>query len=107
MDEELLGRWEQMKGQPYPGLWFEFKSDGTYEAEFEEMGITSSGTYTTAGDEIDMHQTEHTLGVTGEFKGLYAIEDDLLRLGLSGPNKERPSDLSDARLYKRVEEQEG
>ncbi|MGC9358119.1 MAG: hypothetical protein ACP5GX_09635 [Anaerolineae bacterium] len=103
MDEELLGRWEQMQGQPYPGLWFEFKSNGTYQANLEEMGIISSGTYTTEGNKIDMDQTEHTLGATGEFRGLYAIEDDILRMAVSSPSRERPTDLSDARMYKRVE----
>ena len=98
----ILGKWFQKEGQPYPGLWFEFKQDGTFEGQYESMGIVSSGMYAIEGDQITMQQTAHTLGFVGEFKGLFAIEGDDLKLALaSGPGKERPEDLSDARLYSR------
>lgn len=103
MDKALLGKWAQIKGQPYPGLWFEFKEDGTYEAVFEEMALESGGTYTAEDGVIDMDQTYHTLGLTGKFKGRYAIDESLLRLALSKGGEARPGNLSDARIYKRIE----
>ena len=99
---ELIGKWAQVGGQPYKGLWFEFREDGTFEAQYEPMGIVSSGTYETDGDQITMQQTSHTLGMVGEFKGLFASENDKLRMALaSGPGGERPNDLSDARIYEK------
>ena len=98
----LKGKWVQAEGQPYEGLWFEFKQDGTLEAQYEPMGIASSGTYETDGNQITMQQTSHTLGMVGEFKGLFAIEDDTLKMALaSGPGGQRPNDLSEARIYKK------
>jgi len=102
MMNSISGKWEQPAGQPFPGLWFEFHADGTFHAEFTEMGIVSGGTYTTAGTHINMDQTAHTLGMVGKFAGLYTIEGDTLRLALGGPGEPRPTDLSDARLYRRV-----
>jgi hypothetical protein len=100
---DLIGRWVQIKGQSYEGLWFEFHSDGTFEAQYDPMGITSSGTYEIDGDLIDMNQTEHTFGLVGVFKGRYAIEDDTLKMALSStPGGECPEDLSNARLYAKV-----
>jgi hypothetical protein len=97
---EFVGKWVQAEGQPYEGLWFEFKKDGTFEAQYEPMGIVSSGTYETNGNKITMQQTFHTLGMVGEFKGLFSIEDELLKMALaSGPGGERPTDLEDARIY--------
>ncbi len=102
MMNDIIGKWEQPAGQPFPGLWFEFHADGTFHAEFTEMGIISGGTYTTAGAHIDMDQTAHTLGMVGKFVGLYTIEDGTLELTLGGPGEPRPTDLSDACLYQRV-----
>lgn len=100
MMSELLGKWVQKEDQPYPGLWFDFRPDGTFEGQYEPMGIVSSGTYQTEGDQIIMQQTAHTLGFVGEFKGLFAIEDTTLRLALAaGPGGDRPADLSEARIY--------
>jgi len=100
--KDIVGKWVQAEGQPYEGLWFEFKSDGTFEAQYEPMGITSSGVYKIHGDDIDMDQTAHTLGMVGEFKGIYQIEDDILKMALpSTPGGERPEDLSNARKYQK------
>ena len=97
---ELTGKWVQSEGQAYEGLWFQFNDDGTFEAQYEPMGIVSSGTYETDGNEITMHQTSHTLGMIGEFKGRFVIEGDTLSMALaSGPGGARPEDLSGARLY--------
>lgn len=97
---DLIGKWVQAAGQPFEGLWFEFKEDKTFTAEYDPMGIKSSGTYETDNDQINIHQTEHTLGLTGEFKGLFALEDDTLKMALAaaagGP---QPEDLSEARVY--------
>lgn len=100
---DILGKWQQPAGQPFPGLWFEFKSDGTFHASLDEMGITSGGTYVLNGDQIDMHQTQHTLGLLGQFAGLVAVEGDTLRMALaSAPGGPRPADLSAARIYLKI-----
>lgn len=97
---DIIGKWVQAEGQPYAGLWFEFKSDGSFEAQYEPMGIVSSGTYSVEAGCITMQQTAHTLGLTGEFKGLYEIDDKELKMALaSGPGQKPPEDLSEARVY--------
>jgi hypothetical protein len=97
---DIIGKWVQKEGQPYAGLWFEFQDDGKFEAVYEPMGIESGGTYTVDGDEIDMNQTTHTLGMVGEFKGRFAINGEELKMALAGaPGGDRPADLSDARIY--------
>lgn len=100
----IVGKWQQPAGQPYPGLWFEFKADGTFRAEYPEMGIVSSGTYTTSGNQIDMIQNQHTLGFTGQFLGLWSVEGETLKMGVGQLPGERPADLSSARTYLRVKE---
>lgn len=102
--KKLIGKWVQIEGQPYEGLWFEFQEDGTFEAQYEPMGIVSSGTYEANGKEITMQQTSHTLGMVGEFKGLFSIEDDHLKMALaSAPGGPRPKDLAGARTYQKEE----
>jgi hypothetical protein len=99
---EIFGKWTQVEGQPYEGLWFKFNEDGTFEAQYEPMGIVSNGNYKTDGEKITMQQTSHTLGLVGEFKGLYIIEENQLRMTLaSAPSGARPGDLTDARLYQK------
>lgn len=95
----IIGKWVQPAGQPYPGLWFQFNEDGTFLAEFGEMGITSSGTYSVSGDLIFMNQTQHTLGLVGKFEGRISIEGDTLKMSLGNPGEKAPEDLSKARVY--------
>lgn len=106
----LIGKWVQAEGQAYEGLWFEFREDHTFVAEYEPMGIVSSGTYSVTGTEepedrnITINQTEHTLGLVGEFKGLIEIEENTLKMVLSAsPGGDRPDDLTGARIYEKVE----
>ncbi len=101
---DILGKWQQPQGQPFPGLWFEFRLDGTYEAVLEEMGVKSSGTYQAADGLIDVNQTQHTLGLLGKFQGLYAIEGDTLTMTLSDPGGNRPESLDskNRRIYKKI-----
>lgn len=101
---DILGKWQQPKGQPFPGLWFEFRADGTYQAALEEMGITSSGTYHAENGQIDMEQTQHTLGLLGKFQGLYSIEGDTMIMTLSDPGGPRPESLDskNRRVYKKI-----
>jgi len=100
---EIIGKWVQIEGQPYQGLWFEFKGDGFFSAEYEPMGIVSGGSYEFGGEEITLQQTNHTLGFVGEFKGRFAIEGKHLKMALAaGPGESRPVDLSDARIYEKV-----
>lgn len=97
---EIIGKWIQKEGQPYAGLWFEFKADGSFDAEYDAMGISSGGTYTAEDGLITMQQTAHTFGLVGEFKGRYAVEDDELQMSLAaGAGQDRPEDLSAARYY--------
>lgn len=98
----LIGKWQQPAGQPYPGLWFAFEEDGTFRADFSEMGITSSGTYTLNGDLISMDQTWHSLGLVGKFEGRFAVEGNTLKMALGNPGEKAPEDLSKARIYLKV-----
>ena len=101
---DILGKWQQPAGQPFPGLYFEFRADGTFQAVLEEMGVTSGGTYTAANGEIDMDQTQHTLGLLGKFFGRYAIDGDTLTMTLGDPGAPRPQSLEgrNQRLYKKI-----
>jgi hypothetical protein len=97
---EIIGKWVQIEGQPYQGLWFEFKADGSFRAEHEPMGIVSGGSYSCEDDQITLQQSEHTLGFVGEFKGRFAIEGNQLKMAIAaGPGEVCPADLSDARIY--------
>ena len=95
----LIGKWQQPPGQPYPGLWFLFNEDGSFWAEFSEMGITSSGTYSLDGDLISMDQKQHSLGLVGKFEGRFVVENDVLKIALGNPGEAAPADLSKARIY--------
>lgn len=100
--DAIFGKWVQTEGQAYAGLWFDFKADGTFTADYAPLGVVSSGTYEIDGQNIDMNQTKHTFGLLGHFKGIYEIEDGLLKLALaSGAGQERPADFSGARIYKK------
>jgi hypothetical protein len=98
----IVGKWQQPEGQPYAGLWFWFKEDGTFTAEYSAMGITSGGTYTISEDQIVIDQSQHSLGMTGKFEGRYVIENDLLKLALGNPGEKAPADVSKARLYRKI-----
>jgi hypothetical protein len=101
---EIIGKWAQKAGQPYEGLWFEFNDDGSFKAQYEPMGIVSGGTYVIDDQKITMHQTSHTLGFTGEFKGLIKVEDGELKMALaSSAEQPRPENYSEARLYQKLE----
>lgn len=104
MAESIIGKWQQAEGQPYPGLWFLFNKDGRFQAEFSEMGITSSGSFTTEGDLIFMDQTQHTLGLVGKFEGRFAVDAGTLKMALGNPGEKAPADFSKARFYFKVTE---
>lgn len=97
----IVGKWVMAKGQPFAGLWFQFNDDGTFQAEMPGlMKITSSGTYALEGDHINIQQTKHSLGLVGQFSGLFAVEGDVLKLAMPAtPGGARPADLSAARTY--------
>lgn len=98
----LVGKWQQPQGQPYPGLWFQFNEDGSFSAEFSEMGIVSRGTYSIDDDNIDMNQTHHTLGFVGQFLGKWLIDGDTLKMSVGQLPGQRPETLEQARLYQKV-----
>lgn len=96
----IVGKWVQAEGQPYAGLWFDFKGDGSFSARYDAMSIDSGGTYHVDGQQIDMDQTSHTFGLVGQFKGIFEIKGDVLRLALAGGTEQpRPINLDDARYY--------
>lgn len=96
----IIGKWVQAEGQPYAGLWFEFKADGSFSARYDAMSIDSGGTYTVTTNQIDMDQTSHTFGLVGHFKGIFEIEGDVLKLAMAGGTEQpRPINLDDARYY--------
>jgi len=101
---EILGKWRQPQGQLFPGWYFEFHLDGTFLSVYEEMDISSNGTYSVGEGTIDLEQTGHSLGLLGTFLGLYTIEGDILTLTLGDPAHPRPESLegNNKRLYKKV-----
>lgn len=102
---ELIGKWVMEQGQSFPGLWFKFNANGTYQAELPGLiQVKSSGTYETHPDGlIDMDQEEHSMGLIGHFAGRYAINGDQLWLSLAAaPGGPRPENLDEARIYSRA-----
>ncbi|HOE35766.1 MAG TPA: hypothetical protein PLG84_02895 [Anaerolineaceae bacterium] len=101
--EALIGTWAQIEGQPYPGLAFTFNPDGTFNAAYEVMSITSAGTYKTDGERIEMNQTEHTFGLIGLFVGRYKVEGGRLLLNVvPAGSQEVPADLNGAVIYEKI-----
>ncbi len=104
MEPTILGKWSQIEDQPYPGLYFHFLEDGTFEARYDALGIVSSGTWQVHEDKIDMDQQKHTFGLVGKYEGLYQIDGDLLRMNLVAAGEhERPADLDKSVVYRKVE----
>lgn len=104
--DELTGKWVMVKGQPFPGLWFEFFTDGNFRAELPGLiKVKSSGTYQTGPNgQIDIHQQEHSMGLIGHFAGRFEVEGDTLRMALAAaPGGPRPETLTEARVYQRAE----
>ncbi len=105
MDKALLGKWTQTEDQPYPGLFFLFLEDGTFEARYDALGIISSGTWQADDGLIDMDQDKHTFGLVGKYEGCYKIEDILLKMNLvTAGEHTRPSDFQGSVTYKRETE---
>jgi hypothetical protein len=97
----ITGRWQQPAGQPYAGLIFDFSEDGTFKAEYAEMGVTSSGTFIVSDDLIYLDQKQHTFGLIGKFEGRYRVDSDLLLMSMGDVGEKAPADLSKARTYKK------
>lgn len=103
--DRIIGKWAQIEGQPYPGLAFSFFEDGHFEAEYDAMGITSSGTYSINRNQIEMDQTQHSFGLVGLFYGCFEINENLLKLNVvAALGNERPNDLAGAVIYKKIVE---
>lgn len=100
--DEILGKWVQVEGQPFAGLYFEFFEDGTFKGIYNAMSIVSSGTYEIQGNEITINQDKHTFSMIGRFDGIFEINDGKMKLALTeAPNGPRPTDFSFAREYKK------
>lgn len=104
MEQTIIGKWSQIEGQPYPGLYFQFMEDGTFEARYDALGIVSNGTWKVEQDKIDMDQQKHTFGLVGKYEGTYKIDGDLLRMNLVAAGEHaRPEDLDKAVIYRKEE----
>lgn len=105
LKQAILGKWEVPQGQEYAGLQFHYHADGSFQADFPSMGVTSGGTWTLQGNELDMEQTQHSMGWVGLFRALVEIAGDeqTMKVAVSaGPGQPRPADFSKHRLYKRI-----
>ncbi|HHV05433.1 MAG TPA: hypothetical protein PK459_01895 [Anaerolineaceae bacterium] len=102
MKDALIGKWSQNEGQDYPGLWFDFKEDGSFKAGYEAMGIESGGTWTAEGNKIDMDQTYHTFGFIGKTIGIFEIEGDQLKLEMVSEEVGRPETFGAPLLYTKI-----
>ncbi|MBA3073232.1 MAG: hypothetical protein FP831_06530 [Anaerolineae bacterium] len=98
-DNPIIGKWQQPVGQPYAGLWFEFNLDGTFQAVYTEMGVTSAGTFIVSEDQIYLDQTQHSFGLIGKFEGRFKIDSASLLMSRGNAGEKAPVDLSKARLY--------
>lgn len=99
MKEALLGKWIQNADQDYPGLWFDFKEDGSFTAGYEAMGIESGGTWSAEEKTIDIDQTYHTFGFISKTIGIYEIEGDQLKLEMVTEDIPRPEVFGSPQLY--------
>ena len=102
MKDALIGKWSQNEGQDYPGLWFDFKEDGSFKAGYEAMGIESGGTWTAEGNKIDIDQTYHTFGFIGKTIGIFEIEGDQLKLEMVSEEVGRPETFGAPLLYTKI-----
>lgn len=104
MDKTLLGKWTQTDDQSYPGLFFLFLEDRSFEARYDALGIVSSGTWQADEGLIDMDQKKHTFGLVGKYQGYYEIDGNLLRMNLVAAGEHaRPTDLQGAVTYLKEE----
>ena len=99
MREKLIAKWIQNEGQEFPGLWFEFKEDGSFVAGYEALGIESGGTWTAEGNTIDIDQTYHTFGFISKTIGIFEIEGDQLKLEMVTEDIPRPEVFGSPQLY--------
>ena len=102
MKEAIIGKWRKNEGQDYPGLWFDFKEDGSFKAGYEAMGIESGGTWTAEGNKIDIDQTYHTFGFIGKTIGIFEIEGDQLKLEMVSEEVGRPETFGAPLLYTKI-----
>lgn len=105
LKQSIIGKWEVPAGQEYAGLQFDYKADGSFKANFPAMGITSGGTWTLNGDELDMNQTEHSMGWVGLFRARIEISADgnTMKVAVSGgPGMPRPANFNAYRFYQRI-----
>jgi hypothetical protein len=105
LKQAILGKWEVPQGQEYAGLQFHYHADGSFRADFPSMGVTSGGTWTLQGNELDMEQTQHSMGWVGLFRALVEIAEDgqTMKVAVAGgPGQPRPADFGKHRLYRRM-----
>ncbi len=104
---KIIGKWSITVGA-LSGFSYEFKNDGTFNADFPTYNIKSSGNYKI--DEsviphlVDLEVTSHTYGEqgTGILLGIFDFEDEILKMKLNEPNKERWKDTATYYYYERM-----
>lgn len=98
-ENPIIGKWQQPEGQPYAGLWFEFRQDDTFQEVYAEMGISSAGTFVVCENQIYLDQTQHSLGLVGKFEGRFWIDSRSLMMSIVEAGEKTPVDITKARLY--------
>jgi uncharacterized protein (TIGR03067 family) len=105
---DIVGKWQITVGV-LSGFTYEFQKDGTFYGEFPAYNVKFSGTYKTDDSQtphfIDLEVTEHNQGDVGKgtVKGIYEVEDDMLKMKLNEPGKERWTDPTAYVYYQKVD----
>ena len=92
MKDKLIGKWIQNEGQEYPGFVFDFKEDGSFEAEFKPW-VSNARDLHRGWHKLDMDQTYHTFVFVGNNDWLFAIEGDQLIMAMVTEDQARPESL--------------
>ncbi len=103
----IIGKWKVNSGQ-FMGLTYEFNSDDSFIMEMSMYGVKGSGNYSINNNadpkEIVIDFTEHTSGAAGIgiYKGIYDLENNVLRMKVGTANGERWLDETGYICYSKV-----
>ncbi len=99
IESNIVGKW-QIKYGFLKGGFFKFHKDGTFKASLPVFNMDSSGTFSVSEKpmpcHIDLNIEESAYGeaFAGLCMGIYEVEDKMLKLKVSEPNKPRWEDTS-------------